>query len=143
MGLLMLLLMLPLLYLVYRLMRIALAREPHSRADEVYRAALYRFHMAGIERDNETPLDYARAKVDPAFGADFEEFMRLYLRLKYAGGGVRPGDTDLIDRFVKTAGSGIHKKNGFIPTLLSYFNVVRAIRYFQQPEKPFYENQSI
>src|SRR5260221_8188275 len=32
------------------------------------------------------------------------------------------------------AGPAIRRKNGFFKTTLNYFNLLRAIRYFQQPE---------
>ena len=60
--------------------------------------------------------------------------MRTYLRLKYAPGNLRAEDYDVINRFSNNAGPAIRKKNGFIKTILNYFNLLRAIRYFQQPE---------
>lgn len=136
-------LLLPLLYLVYRLLRISLSRDANAKADNVYRAALYRFHIAGLERETQTPLDYAHTKVDPTFNAGFEEFMRMYLRLKYANGSLRKGDTEIIDRLAKNVGSSIRRKNGFFPTTFNYFNVLKAVRYFQQPQKTDYETLSL
>jgi protein-glutamine gamma-glutamyltransferase len=142
-SLLILLFLLPLLYLAYRLLRINFANDPNKKADQVYRAALYRFHMAGVERENETPLDYAQTKIDPAFNSGFEEFMRMYLRLKYANGSLRDGDTEIIDRFAKQVGPSIRKKNGFFRSTINYFNLLVASRYFQQPEKTNFETTSL
>jgi len=142
-GLLVLLLLMPMLYLFYRLLRVALARNDAARADQVYRASLYRFHMAGLERDFETPLEYARANVDPALQTNFETFMRLYLRLKYANGSLREGDHQVIDQLAKTIGPSIRKKNGFFKSTMNYFNIFLALRYFQQPEKTDYETPSL
>jgi protein-glutamine gamma-glutamyltransferase len=132
-GIVLLILLFPLLYLIYRLMRVAFAGKGNAKADQVYQAALYRFHMAGFERDNETPLEYAEKKVDPAIGNNFEEFMRMYLRLKYAPSSITHEDEKAIKQFAGTIGSSIRTKNGFFKTILNYFNVMRAIRYFQQP----------
>ncbi len=142
-SLLVLLFLLPLLYLAYRLLRINFASDPNKKADQVYRAALYRFHIAGAERENETPLDYAHTKIDPAFNAGFEEFMRMYLRLKYANGSLCDGDTEIIDRFAKQVGPTIRKKNGFFRSTINYFNLLLASRYFQQPEKTNFETTSL
>jgi len=142
-GILILLLLLPLLYLFYRLLRVALARDPATKADQVYRAALYRFHMAGIERENETPLDYAHTNVDPALGTSFEEFMRLYLRLKYSAGKLYQEDVLTLNHFAKQVGSSIRKKNGIVRTAINYFNVLLALRYFQSPQKTDYEPPSL
>jgi hypothetical protein len=134
---------LPFLYLVYCLLRIAFARNPEHKANHVYRAALYRFHMAGVERENETPQEYSRIKVDPLFASGFEEFMRMYLRLKYANQGLRPGDKEIINRFAAAIGPSIRKKNGILRTLLSYSNILRAARYIQQPENINNETPSL
>jgi len=132
----------PLLYLVYRLLRVLFASKGTSKADQVYNAALYRFHMAGIERETETPLEYAQRKVDPALSTSFEEFMHMYLRLKYTSGNLRAEDYDVINRLSSNAGHAIRRKNGFFKTTLNYFNLLRALRYFQQPESTD-ENHSL
>ncbi len=142
-GLLILLLLLPLLYLLYRLLRIALAKGTTAKADHVYRAALYRFHMAGFERESQTPLIYASTKIDPALHAGFEEFMILYLRLKYANGTMRLEDMEIIRRFAKDVGPSIRKKNSIIRRTINYLNVLLALRYFQQPQQTDYETPSL
>src|SRR5258708_18728599 len=91
--------------------------------------------MAGLERESETPLEYAHTKVDPALATSFEEFMRTYLRLKYAPGNLRAEDYDIINKFSSNAGPAIRKKNGYIRTTLNYFNLFRALRYFQGTDK--------
>lgn len=140
-GLLIFVLLLPVLYLLYCLLRISMAGNSTTKANHVYRAALYRFHMAGLEREDETPLEYAQHKVDPTLSAGFEEFMRIYLRLKYANGNLRDGDGEAINRFAKNIGSSIRKKMGIPKMILNYFNVLRASRYIQPTSKTDYENQ--
>jgi hypothetical protein len=140
---LLLLLLFPLLYLTYRMILVALARDPRTRADQVYRAALYRFHMAGFERETRTPLNYAQNRVDPAVHVGFGEFMVLYLRLKYSGEGPQPGDDELILRFATQVGPALRKRNGILRTLLHYFNVPRALRYFQQPQSTDLETEKL
>lgn len=122
----------PLLYLIYRMLRQGFSRGT-ARADQVYRAALYRLHMAGMEREAETPLAYARRSVDPALGAGFETFMVTYLRLKYSGQPMRAEDQQTVDAFAQALGPAIQKKTGFVAGVLNYFNLFRALRYFQQP----------
>ena len=141
-GLLILMLLLPLLYLFYRLIRVAMARDAAAKADQVYRTALYRLHMAGIERENETPLDYARTKVDPVFSIGFEEFMHLYLRLKYSQKIPQPGDSAAINQFANRVGFSIRKKSGIF-SIFNYFNVLLALRYFRSPQKNDYEPPSL
>ena len=137
-GLLLFALLLPLMFLLYRLARIKLANSPNQKADMVYQAALYRFHIAGLEREHETPLEYAQTKVDPTLGAGFEEFMRMYLRLKYSNGSLREGDLEIINRCEKLIGPSIRRKYGFFKSLVNYFNLFRAGRFFGQGEKGEY-----
>lgn len=140
-GLLIFVLLLPVLYLLYCLLRISISGNTIMKANQVYRAALYRFHMAGLEREDETPLEYAQHKVDATLSAGFEEFMRIYLRLKYANGNLRDGDGEEIDRFATNIGSSIRRKIGIPKMILNYLNVLRASRYIQPTPKADYENQ--
>jgi protein-glutamine gamma-glutamyltransferase len=129
-GLLLFVLLLPLLYLLYRLARVSFASDPIKKADMLYQAALYRFHVAGFERDGETPLEYAQTKVDPILGVGFTEFMRMYLRLKYSNGNLRPEDVDVINRFEKQVGPSIRSKVGVLKSFGNYFRMFRVWRFF-------------
>jgi protein-glutamine gamma-glutamyltransferase len=140
-GLLIFVFLLPVLYLLYCLLRISISGNAITKANQVYRAALYRFHMAGLEREDETPLEYAQHKVDPTLSAGFEEFMRVYLRLKYANGNLRDGDVEAINSFANNIGPSIRKKMGIPKMILNYLNVLRASRYIQPTPKADYENQ--
>lgn len=142
-SLIILVFLLPLMYLCFRLLRIAFARDGSAKADQVYRAALYRLHMAGAERETETPLDYAQTKIDPVFEIDFSTFMRMYLRLKYSNGTLRDEDQETITNFAKSIGPSIRKKNGLFASSYAYFNIFRASRYFQKPQNTDYENPSL
>jgi protein-glutamine gamma-glutamyltransferase len=129
-ALLLLILFLPLLYLWYRLARIAFAKDTRSKADHVYRAALYRFHMAGFERETETPLEYAEKTIDPNLSVGFVDFMRMYLRLKYSNGSWLKSDDLTLAEFSKGTGPSIRNRNGFVQSQLAYFNLARAARFF-------------
>jgi protein-glutamine gamma-glutamyltransferase len=132
-GLIVFIFLLPLLYLLYRLARIALAKDANAKADQVYRAALYRFHIAGFEREAETPLSYAETKIDPALNIGFANFMRMYLRLKYSNGVLREGDDKIINQLATEIGSAVRKKHGILKSIINYFNIFRASRFFQNP----------
>ena len=132
-SVLLLIILFPLIYLMYRMVRVWLSPAGSSRADQVYRAALYRFHMAGFEREAETPLQFAQHVVDPQLSAGFGEFMNLYLRLKYAGTGIQAEDHKVIGSFQQRIGPSIRAKVGAGKALINYFNLPRALRYFQNP----------
>ncbi len=142
-SILILLIFAPLLYLLYRLGRVALATKDTARADEVYRMALYRLHMAGLARGTDTPLNYAQQKVDPLLGTSFADFMRMYLRLKYTQGQLRSGDGEVIDTFRKGLGPALHNHFGPGRIFINYFNLLQAWRYFQQPIANDNENSTL
>jgi len=139
-GIIIFIFLLPLLYLIFLLTRSGFAQNPNSKADTIYKSALYQFHMAGVERTNETPLDYAQTKVDPTFNTGFAEFMSVYLRLKYAKGTLRDGDSEIIKKFDSSKGSAIRKSKGIARVMFNYFNIALASRYFFQSEYNEFEN---
>lgn len=128
-----LIILFPILFFLYLLLRIVFAKDENKKADAVYQATLYRLHMAGFEREGETPLEFAQHKVDPALGTNFEEFMHRYLRLKYSHAKHEPEDKKVFSSFASSVGPAIRKKNGVGGTAVNYFRLLRAYRYFQQP----------
>lgn len=139
-GILLFIIFFPILFLLYRIIRRVFAQNGTPKADQVYQEALYRFHIAGQERGVETPLEYARHKIDPQFGADFESFMRMYLRLKYTNENMRAEDYDVMNSFSNKLSSSILGKLGFFKSIAHYFNLFRASRFFmassaQEPEE--------
>ncbi|HRI79137.1 MAG TPA: transglutaminase domain-containing protein, partial [Cyclobacteriaceae bacterium] len=141
-GVVLFIFLLPVLILLYLMVRRMMAGNPKSKADTIYREALYRFHMAGLERGGETPLEYANLKTDPILMAGFSEFMNVYLRLKYGKGTLISGDEETINRFARTLGPSIRKGIGLMKTILNYFNILLASRYFMKPLAPEQENQT-
>jgi hypothetical protein len=139
-ALLLMIFLFPALYLCYLLVRVMRARNTTSKADHVYRAALFRFHMTGMERENSTPLEYARLKIDPELHAGFEAFMNVYLRMKYANTPLTPEQEETIEQFAKRVGPSIRQKFGLHQRIGHYLNVFLAIRYFQKPQDQDYEN---
>ncbi|CAN5742796.1 hypothetical protein BH11BAC7_BH11BAC7_32760 [soil metagenome] len=131
----------PRLWLVWLIIREKLARDTRTKADWVYRRALYEFHMSGIERGNETPLQYAEAKTDPILGTSFATFMNMYLRMKYTNGAVLPGDKEIINSMANAIRPSLRKKFGFIKTYYRLYNISRALRFFRKPEANHQDEQ--
>jgi hypothetical protein len=140
-GLIVLLFLIPAFWLLWLLLRFNAAKNTKSKADTAYRLALYHFHMAGVERGHETPLQYAINKADPAFKNGFGAFMNVFLRLKYANGQVMPGDDQLIHAFGKSIRPAARNKAGFFKMILNYFNIFRAQRFFRRPEETATQEQ--
>ncbi|MDQ3111002.1 MAG: transglutaminase-like domain-containing protein [Bacteroidota bacterium] len=140
-GLIILLFLIPAFWLLWLLLRFNSAKSTKSKADTAYRLALYHFHMAGVERESETPLQYATAKADPVFKNGFGAFMNVFLRLKYANGQVMTGDDQLIRTFGKSIRPAARNKAGFFKMIANYFNIFRAQRFFRRPEETTIQEQ--
>lgn len=135
-GIILLILFTPFAFLWILLLRkSASGADPKKRADRAYRLALYHYHMAGVERGSETPMEYAATKADPFFHSNFTGFMQVYLRLKYGSGQLEPDDAAKINMFSQNIMSSARKASGFFTILRNYFNLSRANRYFRRPEE--------
>lgn len=140
-GIIVLIFLIPAFWFLWLLMRCKFANEPKKKADRVYRFGLYHFHMAGLEREHETPLQYATNKVDPSLRTQFTNFMQVYLRLKYANGQLMEGDVETVSAFGKSIRPAARKKIGFFKMIWNYLNIFRANRYFRRPEETKQEEQ--
>ncbi len=132
-GILIFIFLIPFLWLLILWLLFKFAKNPLQRADRAYQFGLYNFHMAGVERDTETPLSYAKEKTDPLFASSFTNFMLLYLRLKYSSAQLLPGDKELISYFGNSVIPSIRNKIGFLKMCLNYLNIFRAQRFFRKP----------
>ncbi|HLG02122.1 MAG TPA: transglutaminase domain-containing protein [Bacteroidia bacterium] len=131
-SLLLLILLIPSFIFLWLLMRTGVAGTIKKKADRAYRFALFHFHMAGDERGNETPLQYAENKIDPTYNAGFTDFMRRYLRLKYSSPELRQGDAEAIKAFSSNVRPAVRRKRGFFNVISAYFNLARAYRYMHR-----------
>ncbi len=142
-GLLLLLFLIPSFWLFWLIMRFNTASGAKSKAYTAYRLALYHFHMAGLERGNETPYEYAQITADTAFKNDFSGFMNIYLRLKYANGQLMIGDEDRIRVFGKSIRPAAKKFTGVFKMIFNYFNIFRAQRFFRRREETSTQEQQL
>jgi hypothetical protein len=124
----------PLGYLVVLMMRVRRAGTTRIKAEAVYRAALYTYHMSGEELQAQTALSYATERVDPKYGTYFSEFVNVYLRLKYSGLPERDSDSTTINNFNSVFRAMVRGKLNVFVAFFRWFNLMRALRYFRAPE---------
>lgn len=129
-----LLIFFPLIYLARLRMRVSGARNTKSKAEAVYRAALYTYHMSGEELRAQTALSYAEERVDPRFGTAFATFVNTYLHLKYSGLPEREEDRTNTDNFNAAFRKQVAGRLKGMKSLFRWFNLMRALRYFRAPE---------
>jgi transglutaminase-like putative cysteine protease len=124
----------PLLYLARLRMRVGRAHSTKSRAEALYRDALYTYHMSGEELRAQTALSYAEERADKKFGTSFAQFVHVYLRLKYSGLPELDPDAAVINTFKSSFRGQVRSKLNAFRSFARWFNIMRALRYFRSPE---------
>ena len=93
-----------------------------------YRAAMFLLNQLGCTRGNLTPLEFARTKVDPAYGTNFTAFMVVYLKLKYAGQPLNEQEKEVVQSFYKEFEAKVKANHKFGYRLRKFMNFYTAIK---------------
>ncbi|WP_456441995.1 transglutaminase domain-containing protein [Psychroserpens sp.] len=64
-----------------------------------YKNAHFILNQMGIPRGYQTPMVYARDRIDPKFGTNFEAFIKIYQKLKYSDNELTNDEVDLVRNF--------------------------------------------
>ena len=132
-ALLLFLMLLPSLIYGYYVMRYRNAK-PSGKSYWVYRAATFYLHQVGIYRGDQTPMQYARATVDPEFGTSFASFINIYLKQKYARQSLTGSEEQAVAGFLAPFIGMLRKKIGFGKRFAGFVNPLRTVTFFVKPE---------
>lgn len=100
-----------------------------------FRAATYYLHMVGVPRGTLTPMQYARERIDPAFGTSFTVFMNVYLKHKYAKQPLNAVDEDIANNFLADFIPQVRKQVGFWKRYFGFRNTFRCVGFFMLPDE--------
>lgn len=131
--LLLLYLLLPVFVLAYYRLRAGWAKSPKPKAYWLYRSLTFQLHQSGFARTTETPLQYARNRIEPVFGGQFTAFMLLYLKTKYAGGSVRQDDIQRMLTLHTQFQQTIREKITFGRRLNAFLRPLRVFSFWMRP----------
>lgn len=70
-----------------------------SLSEVNYKNAHFVLNQMGIPRGYQTPMVYARDRIDPKFGTHFEAFIQIYQKLKYSDDELTQDEVDLVRGF--------------------------------------------
>jgi len=132
-ALLLFLMLLPSLIYGYYVMRYRNAK-PSGKSYWAYRAASFYLHQVGIYRGDQTPMQYARATVDPEFGTSFAPFMNIYLKQKYAKQPLTGSEEQAVAGFLAPFTAKLRKKIRFGKRFAGFVNPLRTVTFFVKPE---------
>lgn len=113
----------------------AFGKKPfEAKAFYSYRTAMFLLNQLGCTRDDLTPLEFAKTKVDPAYGTSFTSFMVVYLKLKYAGQPLNEQEKELVQSFYKEFEpkvKSVHKLGYRFRKFLSFYTAIKELSKIQ------------
>ncbi|TND08891.1 MAG: hypothetical protein FD123_1745 [Bacteroidetes bacterium] len=112
------------------------SKTPKEKAYWIYRYSMFTFNQLGILRDEtETPLEYAREKIDKTFQCNFEAFMRVYLKVKYANLPPDNYDEEVMAVYLPAFAKPVFAKYKFHKLLAKFLNVSLTHRFLKRPRE--------
>lgn len=93
-----------------------------------YRAAMFMLNQLGCTRDDLTPLEFVKTKVDPTYGTNFTQFMVVYLKLKYAAQPLNEQEKIIVQSFYKEFVPKVKTVHKFGYRFRKFLNFYTAIR---------------
>ncbi|GBL34754.1 uncharacterized protein YebA [Filimonas sp.] len=111
------------------------ARNAKEKAYYAYCAATFLLHQLGIERQQRTTWQFAKQVVDEQYGANFTDFMKVYLKTKYANQELNRREEEFIESFYPPFEAKIKSHFKIGKRIARFLNLNTFIRYYQLPEE--------
>ena len=124
-----LLLLLATLTYVYFSWRAKTARKP-QQLYWLYRMSLMVLNQLGFQRAVLTPQEYAGETIDPQFGTEFEKFMQIYQKAKYAPVGLADDESRFVDDFSSEFRQKVFGAYSRWDIIKNFLNFIRTLRFF-------------
>lgn len=103
-----------------------------QKAYRIYAALNFYLHQLGWFREQQTPLAYAEARIDPSFEIAFADFMRMYLRLKYSNEQTTPADDAFLATYLEQSLRTIRMRVSVGKRFKAFLRPLRAFAYFSK-----------
>lgn len=115
-------------YWWYRI-KMKITKRAEKKAYYVYRTILYQLHMMGYHRMNKTVLYFAVNDIDPTLDTHFQNFMHLYLKMKYSSTKLIDHDLVYLTQFYPSFNKKVKEKISFKQRFYNWFHLNRWIDY--------------
>lgn len=118
--------------MIFALMKRRARRETdmHKKSYRIFRLSEFLFHQLGIYRDRETPLTFAHNTIDPKFNLGYEEFIRTYLKTKYASLPLNEHDHHAINSYFPSFIPRVYSKYTRWQRFKRFINFTRTFSFF-------------
>lgn len=120
---------LPRILFAYFQMRRRMAKSIGNQSYWAFTAVDFYLHQMGFQKGSNTALQFAE-QIDAQMKTSFSEFMKVYLKLKYAQKELNQEEKTILIRFYHQSMPIIKKHLPFKHRFKSMFKVLRAINYF-------------
>ncbi|HSC52174.1 MAG TPA: transglutaminase domain-containing protein [Phnomibacter sp.] len=122
-------------YIIYRWLRLRAGGAGNNSQKQYWRymATMFYLNQMGIERNSQTPMQYARLTVDKQFGTRMESFVQLYLKLKYSKQPLSEQEQKITDQFYPAVFATVSSqlKTGY--KISHFLNIKRTAQFFSKP----------
>jgi len=99
-----------------------------------YNAATYYCNQLGYSRDEMSPTQFAKDKIDAQFKTNFTSFMQVYLKSKYSKEVLTSSEENIVQNFYLPFYKTVKDKIPFKERLSKFLNFYRTINFFSKPK---------
>jgi hypothetical protein len=99
-----------------------------------YIAATYYLNQLGWPREEMSPVQYAKEKIDPEFKTNFTSFMQLYLKTKYSKEALTSAEQTIVQNFYHPFYKTVKEKISFKKRFSKFLNFYSTINFFLKPK---------
>lgn len=130
-GIFILILILLLPALIHLFFKVIINNSKHKiNAYWRYQHLSWLLHLMGKEKDDKTPLEFAVTIIDPFYGTNFQTFITVYNKLKYAQSNFSSDDKLMLEQSYEDIINAIFNKHSSKEIVLNFIKTKRAIVYF-------------
>lgn len=99
-----------------------------------YNAAAYYCNQLGYSRDEMSPTQFAKEKIDAHFKTNFTSFMLVYLKSKYSKEPLTHSEENVVQNFYPPFYKTVKNKIPVKERFLKFLNYYRTINFFSKPK---------
>jgi hypothetical protein len=107
-----------------------LAKTPEEKAYWIFRASEFLFSQFGYFRNQRTPLEYAQQIIEPKLNIPYQDFVRVYHKVKYDKLPADEKDIQLMNHYHSSYPALLFQKYTFLQRNLKFMNLVSTIKFF-------------
>ena len=132
--LILLLFSLPLLIFKWLDLKAKNAKMINQKAYQSYLASTYYLNQLGFAREEISPAQYAREKIDPRFGTNLFSFMQVYLKTKYSDAPLTASEQKTVEEFYQPFYKKVKQQIPFKERFSKFLNFYRTINFYSKPK---------